>query len=124
MAKFIIADEVNDSRTVDVLPSGALEIAPQYSYSYINSGTGSGMIASAPAILHGVTVTVTAAPGLIYVGDVLTGTVTNETSANKVAHIDLCARGTYLFDVYCASGIGYRLTGLDCAGITVAYQLA
>jgi len=37
MAKFFIADEVNDSYTADVLPSGALEVASLYQYSYLNS---------------------------------------------------------------------------------------
>lgn len=124
MAKFILTDEVNDSRTADILASGAVETAGQYSYSYINSGTGSGMIASAPAILHGVTVTVSGGPGLLYLGDVLTGTVNNTTSANVVALIDLSARGSYIFDAYCSSGIGYRLSGLNNNGVTVTYQLA
>jgi hypothetical protein len=122
--KSFIVDKVDDSRTADVLKSGALETSSVYTYAYINSGTASGMIASAPAYLHGVTVTVSGGPGLLYIGDVLTGTINNSTSANVVSLIDLSARGSYLFDVYCSSGIGYRLSGLNNNGITVSYQLA
>jgi hypothetical protein len=128
MAKFIIADEVDQSKTADILSSGAVEVAPIYQYAFINSGTGTGCIAAGAVYLHTVSITNTAAAGSVFV-------ISNSPSASAVADavgssasaaaiIDNGSRQTYLFDAYLNSGLCYRLSGIDCKGITVTYQLA
>lgn len=128
MAKFIIADEVNDSRTADVLSSGALEIAPVYDYAFIASGTATGQIAAGAVYLHTVSITNTAAAGsVIVLSDTASAAAVADavgSSASAVAIIDNGLRQTYLFDAYLSEGLAYRLSGIDCKGITVTYQLA
>jgi hypothetical protein len=125
MAKFMIMDEVNDSYTADVLASGALETAQVYTNYYVNSGTASGFAVSAPCYLHSVVVGASANLGYLYLGDGTDASATGSlTSAGRVAKIDLAARGSYIFDSYVANKLAYRLTGLDCDGVTINYQLA
>jgi len=128
MAKFIITDEVNDSYTADVLKSGALEIAPVYTYALIASGTATGQIAAAPVYLHTVSITNTAAAGsVLVISDTYTASGVADAvgdSACAVAIIDNGLRQTYLFDAYLSKGLAYRLSGIDCKGITITYQLA
>lgn len=124
MAKFIIADEIDNSKTADVLSSGALETAGVYVNYFVNSGTACATAAAAPCLLHTITVQTTAVKGQFIVGDCSgTNGVTNATSADVVAKIDLAARGSYLFDSIISKKLAYRLTGLDCDGITITYQL-
>jgi len=126
MPKVFITDEVNDSRTADVLPGGALEVAPVYSYALINSGTGTGCIFAGNALLHTVVVANTAAAGSVFVisASVSAAAVADAvgSSASAVAIIDNGARQTYLFDCLVGGGLSYRLSGIDCKGITVTYQ--
>lgn len=124
-AKYIIADEIDDSRTADVLASGALETASVYTYSFINSGTASGQITTVPAFLHSVSVTNTAAAGsVLLLGDTtVASSISTQSSSSAVARLDLGARQTYVFDALFNSAIAYRLSGIDCNGITVTYQL-
>ena len=128
MAKFIIADEVDNSKTADVLASGALETAPVYTYAFINSGTGTGCIAAASVYLHTVSVTNTAAsPSVFVISDTASAAAVADavgSSASAVAIINPCARGSYIFDAYMSKGLCYRLSGIECKGITVTYQLA
>jgi len=128
MAKFIIADEVDNSRTVDVLSSGALETAPVYQYAFINSGTGTGCIAAAAVYLHTVNITNTAAGVSVFVvSDTVSAAAVADavgSSASAVASITPTVRASYLFDAYMSNGLCYRLSGIDCNGITVTYQLA
>jgi hypothetical protein len=128
MAKFIIADENNDSMTADVLKSGALEVAPVYTNYFMNSGTASGIAVAAPCYLHTVTIQSTAVKGQLYLGNQLltasASAIGGLTSAGLIAKIDLAARGSYLFDSIVENNLIYRLTGLDCDGITLTYQLA
>jgi hypothetical protein len=124
MAKFIIADEIDNSKTADVLASGALETVRQYVNFFVNSGTACATATSAPCLLHTITVQSSANLGQLIVGDCSgTTTVSNATSADVVAKIDLAARGSYLFDTIISKKLAYRLTGLDCDGITISYQL-
>jgi hypothetical protein len=128
MAKFFIADEVNDSNTADVLSSGALEVAPVYTYAIIASGTATGQIAAAPVYLHTVSITNTAAAlSVLVISDTASAAAVADavgSSASAVAIIDNGLRQTYLFDCYMSKGLAYRLSGIDCKGITVTYQLA
>ncbi len=125
MAKFFIADEVNDSNTADILSSGAVETASVYTSYYVNSGTASGFAVSAPCYLHTVTVQGSANLGILYLGDNTDASACGSlTSASRIAKIDLAARGSYLFDAFVANKLAYRLTGLVCDGITLTYQLA
>lgn len=124
MAKFIIADEIDNSKTVDVLGSGAMETCRVYTNYFVNSGTACATATSAPCLLHSITVQTSAVKGQLIVGDCSgTTTITNATSADVVAKIDLAARGSYLFDSIISKKLAYRLTGLDCDGITITYQL-
>ena len=134
MAKVFITDEVNDSYTADVLPSGALKTAGQYTKCFVNSGTGSGCLVTGSCILHSVVVAASANLGYLYLGTGLSDAVMGIAatcvtalgsliSANRVAKIDLAARGTYIFDSIVDTALSYRLTGLDCDGITVNYQI-
>jgi len=128
MAKFIITDEVNDSNTADVLSSGALEVAPVYQYVFISSGTATGQIAAAPVYLHTVSITNTAAAGsVLVISDTYSASAVADAVGNSacaVAIIDNGLRQTYLFDAYLSKGLAYRLSGIECKGITVTYQLA
>lgn len=132
MAKFFIADEVNDSYTADVLPSGALEVASLYSYAYLNSAVGATNVASVPVILHSVNVTntATAAAGVLCIGTML-GSVSaacasalSITTASTVARIGIGARGNYIFDAYLGTNCIAYLATNDCDGITITYQTA
>jgi hypothetical protein len=128
MAKFIITDEVNDSNTADVLASGALETAGVYSYAFIPSGTATGQIAAAPCYLHTVSITNTAAAlSVLVISDTANAAAVADaigSSASAVAIIDNGLRQTYLFDAYLSKGLAYRLSGIECKGITITYQLA
>ena len=132
MPKVFITDETNDSYTADVLPSGAVKIADQTTKVFVNSGTGSGCLVTGACILHSVIVGASANLGFLYLGTGLAPAVMGEaatcatalgslTSANRVAKIDLAARGSYIFDTVVDSALSYRLTGLDCDGITISY---
>ena len=127
-AKTFIVDGVNDSRTADVLSSGAVETASVYSYALINSGTATGQIAAAPCYLHTVSITNTAAAGsVLVISDTASAAAVADavgSSASAVAIIDNGLRQTYIFDAYLSKGLAYRLSGIDCKGITVTYQLA
>ncbi len=128
MAKLILTDEINPSNTADVLTSGALETNSVYTHYFVNSGTASSWVVSAPCYLHSVNVCTSADLGQLLLGNVAnTGcasALNNGVSAGLIAKIDLNKRGTYLFDSLVANVLAYRLTGLDCDGITITYQLA
>jgi hypothetical protein len=126
MAKFLIADEINDSYTADVLPSGALETASVYQYAYLNSAAaGVGSITTVPAILHSISITntATASSAVLHICNCLSSTASAMATATTVTRIGLANRGTYLFDAYCGTQIAYYLAGQDCDGITVTYQI-
>jgi len=132
MAKFFIADEVNDSYTADVLPSGALETASLYTYSYLSSAVGSTCISSVPVILHSITVsnTSTAANSVLCIGN-MASTITaacasalSVTTASTLCRIGCGARGNYIFDAYLGTNCIAYLATQDNDGITVSYQVA
>jgi len=128
MAKFFIADEVNDSYTADVLPSGALETASLYQYAYLNSAVGSTEICSNVAcILHSVNVsnTSTAANAVLYLGNLTASACASaQATASGVCRIGLGVRGSYLFDAYVSRGLSAYIAAQDCDGITITYQTA
>jgi hypothetical protein len=125
MARFFIADEVNDSRTVDVLAGGALETASTYTNYFVNSGTASGVVYSGKCYLHTINIAGSADPGQLLIGDATEASaVSNATSAGLVAKFDLSKRGSHLFDVLISNTLTYRLTGLNCDGITITYRIA
>jgi hypothetical protein len=132
MAKFFIADEVNDSYTADVLPSGALETASLYSYSYLNSAVGATSIAQVPVILHSISITNTAsaANAVLCIGS-MAATLTaacasglSVTTASTVCRIGCGARGNYVLDAYLGTNLIAYLASQDCDGITITYQTA
>ena len=128
MAKFFIADEVNDSYTADVLPSGALETASLYNYSYLNSAAaGVTTISSVASILHSVNVTntSTAANAVLYLGNLAaTACASAQATASGIARIGLGVRGSYIFDAYVSQMLVAYLAKQDCDGITITYQAA
>ena len=132
MAKFFIADEVNDSYTADVLPSGALEVASLYQYAYLNSAVGVTNISSVPVILHSINIsnTATAANAVLCIGTMAStltascATALSNTSASTVARIGCGARGNYIFDTYLGTNCIAYLASQNCDGITVSYQIA
>lgn len=128
MAKFMIVDETNDSYTADVLASGALETSSVYQYYLVNSATATGQIAAAPCYLHTVSITNTAAAGsVLVISDTANSAAVADavgSSASAAAIIDNGTRQTYLFDMYLAKGLAFRLSGIECKGITITYQLA
>jgi hypothetical protein len=125
MAKFHIVDEVNDSNVTDVLKSGAVKIGGVYTNYFVNSGTASAVAVNASCYLHTINVATSAADAQLLIGDSANAsTISNDTSAGLVAKIDLSKRGSYLFDALIANALSYRLTTLNCDGITITYQLA
>jgi len=126
MAKFFITDEVNDSRTADILASGAVEVAPVYTYAKLPSAVAYGVVYAAPCYLHSVTVANTCtATGELGIYDVGGSTTASSTSsASAVAYIDTSSRNTYIFDAYIAGTLAYRLTGGNNNGLTITYQIA
>jgi len=124
-AKVMLADEVNNSYVQDVLVSGAAEVVPIYSYKFIASGTASGSVYEGACILHTVSVTNTAAAASFFMlGDTLeASTLSIAGATSAVAIINPVARGSYLYDALIGTGLQYRLSGLDCQGITVTYQV-
>lgn len=127
-AKFMITDEVNDSYVAEVLNNGALKAQEVFQYAFIPSGTATGQIAAGAAYLHTVSITNTAAsPSVFVISNTLSAAAVADaigSSASAVCIIDNGLRQTFLFDAYCSNGIAYRLSGIDCKGITVTYQLA
>jgi hypothetical protein len=129
MAKFFIADEVNDSRTADILASGAVKVAPVYSYAKLPSAQAYGTVYAAPCYLHSVTVantcTATGYLGLYDVGGTTTASGEGANcSSSAVSYIDTSSRATYIFDAYIAGTLAYRLTGGNNNGLTITYQIA
>jgi len=127
MPKVFITDEVDTAQTVDVLPGGALEVAPIYSYYLVPSGTATAQIYAGNAYLHSVNVTNTAAKGLFCVSATVSAAAVADcagSTASAVAIADLTTRGSYIFDCYVAGGLAYRLSGIDCLGVTVSYRAA
>jgi hypothetical protein len=132
MGKVFITDETNDSYTADVLPGGHIKNADYTTKCFVNSGTGSGCLVTGSCLLHSVVVAATANLGYLYLGTGLSDAVMGIAatcatalgsliSANRVAKIDLAARGSYIFDTVVDTALSYRLTGLDCDGITISY---
>jgi hypothetical protein len=129
MAKFYIADEVNDSNTADILASGAVEVAPVYTYAKLPSAEAYTVLYAAPVYLHSVTVantcTATGYLGIYDIGGAATATgVGANASSSAVAFIDTSSRNTYIFDAYIAGTLAYRLTGGNNNGLTITYQIA
>ena len=123
--KVMLADEVNNSYVQDVLPGGAAEVVALYTYKCLNSGTATGTVYAGACILHTVSITNTAAAGsVLLLGDCAeASTLSTQLSASAVARIDNGARATYLFDALVGTGLQYRLSGIDCNGITITYQI-
>lgn len=135
MGKFYIVDEVNDSKTVDVLAGGAVETASIYNYFYVPSATSTGTIYGAPCILHDVTIASTAVSHDSYLGLFNLADPT-EISACKidgmvaagsaVALLGTGVRKRYLFDALCNGSLCYMTSGVTdaaCPCITVTYQI-
>lgn len=135
MGKFYIADQVNDSRTVDVLKSGAVETADIYTYYYVPSATSTAVIYAGACILHDVTVAGTAISHDSYLGlyDLVDSTEVTATMVeglqvepSAVALIGTGVRKRYLFDSLCNGSLVYRLSGTTdgaCPCITITYQI-
>lgn len=124
MARINIVDEVDQGTVADVVAGGGLSVADCYSTAFVNSGTASGYLVTAPCYLHTVNIATSAADAQLLLGDSTDASaVSNDTSAGLVAKFDLSKRGTYLFDCIIANKLAYRLTSLDCDGISVTYQL-
>lgn len=123
MARINIVDEVDQGLVADVVTGGGLSVADCYVTAFINSGTASAEIYAGSVLLHTVNVATTAAKGLLYVGDAEASTIGSLTSAGSVARIDLAVRGSYLFDTLISNKLVYRLTGLNCDGISITYQI-
>lgn len=137
MAKFIIADEIDNSRTADVLTGGALETVKVYDYYYVPSATATGSISTAPCYLHSVVVAGTATVGNGRLG---LFNLTNQAACASAAKcnagqavnvsgfiVETKERGCYIFDALMDSSLMYRLSGVgdgSCPGITITYQLA
>jgi hypothetical protein len=129
-AKFMIADEVNDSYTADVLASGALETASLYSYAYLNSAVGATSVTQVPCILHSVTITNTAsaANAVLCIGTMAASLTAacasglSVTTASTVARIGCGARGNYILDAYLGTNLIAYIASQDCDGITLTYQ--
>lgn len=124
MARINIVDEVDNGKVVDVLKGGGIEVAPVFTTAFINSGTASAEIYAGSVLLHTVNVATTADGGQLMLGDAdEASAISNDTSAGLVAKVELSKRGSYLFDTIISNKLTYRLTGLDCDGITVTYQI-
>lgn len=127
MPKVFITDEVNDSRTVDVLPGGSLKSLSYYSWVGIPSGTGSGvLLPDGQYILHSVIVGgETTGKGLFTLGDHVSAEGSASTSisnsASALCRISGYTRQTHIFDIIVNSGLQYRLSGLNTDGIIVTY---
>jgi len=124
-AKVMLADEMNNSYTQDILQSGAAEVTQLYQYKFIASGTASGTVYGGSCVLHSVSITNTAAAAsLLMLGDCAeASTLSTQTTTSAVAIINPGGRATYLFDALIGTGLQYRLSGLDCQGITITYQI-
>jgi hypothetical protein len=136
MSKLLIQDELLPERVVDVLPKGALEVIPFYSFAYLNSSTGSGVAVSASCLLHSVVITNTAASGAwIVLSDQGVSTDAAPSfpgaSASAVAKVYAGVRGKYVYDALINGALCYRLSGggdsaagnAGCDGITIMYKL-
>lgn len=129
-AKFMIADEVNDSYTADVLASGALETASLYSYAYLNSAVGSTSVVQVPCILHSIIISNTASTnGAVLAIGTMAASITaacasalSVTTASTVCRIALGTRQTYIFDAYLGTNLIAYIATQDCDGITLTYQ--
>ena len=122
-----ICDEVNDSYTMDVLPSGAAEVTNNWTYKLLASGTATGAISvSADIILHKIFVGTTATKGMLYIGTNAASTNdcygSHESSASGVTEVDLSTRAVYDLDIYVPKVSKYRLSGIDCRGVTLVYE--
>ena len=125
MAKVYVTDEVNDSYTQDVLPSGAAEVAEVYSWIGIPSGTASGKLLSDGAyLIHTINIADTGS-GILLIGDILSACASAIVASNSASSIRISCftRGSYLFDLTFAQGISYRLTAADTLGISLTYQV-
>jgi hypothetical protein len=135
MGKFYIADQVNNSKTVDVLPSGAIETAEIYSYYYVPSATAAAAIYAGACLLHEVDVAGTAISHDSYLGlynladsTEVTATMVEglQAAPSAVALIGTGVRKRYLFDALCDGSLVYRLSGITngaCPCITITYQV-
>jgi len=129
-AKFMIADEVNDSYTADVLASGALETASLYSYAYLNSAVGATSVTQVPCILHSVVISNTASTnGATIAIGTMAASITaacasalTATTASTLCRIGLGARNTYIFDAYLGTNLIAYIATHNCDGITITYQ--
>ncbi len=124
MARIHIVDEVDSGLVTDVLTGGGVSVAESYTNYFVNSGTASAVICSVPCLLHTVNIAASALDAQLMIGDAAEASaVSNDTSAGLVAKFDLCKRGTFIFDTLISNTLTYRLTGLDCDGITITYQI-
>ena len=124
MARINIVDEVDQGLVADVVTGGGLSVADCYTNYFVNSGTASGVVFAGQCLLHTVNIAASADLGQLMIGDAAEASaVSNAVSAGLVAKFDLNKRGTFLFDTIIANTLTYRLTGLDCDGITITYQI-
>ncbi len=127
MSKVFVTDEINDSYTQDVLPSGAAEVAQSMTLLAIPSGTASGFLITGAILLHTVNVSETGS-GILLIGQTSNAdsasAITMANSASALPHIGLTTRGSYLFDCVLNAGyISYRLSAADTKGLSLTYQL-
>uniref|UniRef100_A0A6H1ZPX7 Head decoration protein n=1 Tax=viral metagenome TaxID=1070528 RepID=A0A6H1ZPX7_9ZZZZ len=134
--KLLITDELDHDKVADIHAQGGLDVLPIYTYAYLPSATGSGVISTTPCYLHSVIVGSTGASGqYLVLADMADSDsacpAVGGTSAEKMIIIGGATRGQYIYDILCSSTLCYLISGAhDSAaaapgndGITVMYKL-
>lgn len=87
-----------------------------------STGPGGVSVSSFTAGLHTVTVNVASIGGFLDIYDATRSTDPTTTNARKIARIDTSARGVYIFDVVCTSGLAINNQGGPAADVTLMYR--
>ena len=126
MGRELIVDEGFNERSAKVFSSRALKTAPVYNYTFLpGSAATTGVISSAPCILHSVMFqdSATATTYLVLSDSADTvGVVGN--SASAVAQFGTITKNTFLFDTILNAGLTYRVTGSAIGPTLIVYSVA
>lgn len=116
-----ITDEADSSKTATVFADKSLKTESRFSYYLLPSGTATAAILSNSGFLHAIVCTVSAATtSLQFFNSTTAGAI--GTSASAIAIFDSLTRGTLIFDAILGSGLTYRLSAADAAGVVVVYS--
>ena len=128
-SKYLVVDELDDSKTAKVYSNRALKISSPYTYATLASAAGTGVITTSPCILHSVIFTdsATATTQLLLLDNsdsASAATIANGYTASAVGLFGLITKNTFIYDAIIQNGLLYRVSGSAMCPTIITYSVA